>query len=143
MISLEQKPEYLDFYNQVLGVKRIPDPNHIVWITKLDEAGNILAVVAFRNFTQHTCEMSIATNKKSNWASREFIAVCYRYAFNQMKLSRVNAVINEKNERALRMNRKLGCTEEAKLKNFFGENDGILMRMLPSECKWIQETSHV
>ncbi len=142
MISYEQKPEYLEWANEVLKVKYPTDPSRTVWITKLLD-GAIQAVAVYTNFTQHNCEISLATDEKARWATRGFIATCYRYAFKQMKLCRVTVVIDEQNHKSLKLCEKLGHTKEGLLLNWFGSKNGIAMRMLDSECKWIQERENV
>ena len=138
MIDYSQKPEYLDWANERLSVKYPSDPNRTVWITKVVNR-SIKAVVVFTNMTVHNCEMSIATDGKGDWATRDFLKVCYGYAFNQMKLRRVTVVIETSNKKSLKLCEKLGHTKEGLLLNWYGSKDGICMRMLSDECKWIQE----
>lgn len=128
-------PEYLAFANRVLNVNF--DAAQVAWITALNDDGSIAAVTVFSRFSRYDCEMSIATDGRRRWASRLFIGTCYRYAFNQMKLVRVTAVAQDDNEKSLVMLGKLGHVEEARLKHWFGEHDGIVMRMLKEECKWL------
>lgn len=137
MISHTQNPEFLVWANRVLDVEFKPDPNTTVWITRLNANGSISAVVVYSDFREFNCEMSVASDGKSTWATREFLGVCYRYPFNQMKMRRVTAVVQDDNSASLRMCRKLGHVEEARLTNWFGEHDGIVMRMLREECKWL------
>ena len=138
MIDYAQNPEYLEFANSVLSVKYLPDPNRTAWITKLID-GAVAAVVIYTNVTVHNCEMVIATDGKARWATREFLGVCYRYAFKQMKLKRITVVVDENNHKSLKLCEKLGHTKEGLLLNWFGSKNGIAMRMLDTECKWIQE----
>lgn len=135
MIIFEQRLEYLDFANRVLGVDFTP--GMITWITKLAPDGSIAAVVVFNFVTTYNCEMSVASNGRARWAMRDFLSHCYGYAFNQLGLVRVTAVVEDDNEKSLTMCRKLGHVEEARLKNWFGTKDGVVMRMLKEECKWI------
>jgi len=97
----------------------------------------IEAVVVYTRFTPHNCEMSIATNGKRTWGTRAFIKTCYRYPFIQCGLNRITVVIEADNDYSLRLCRKLGHVEEGCLKEWFGSKDGIVMRMLKSECVWL------
>lgn len=137
MISHEQRPEFLEFANRVLDVHFLPDPSLNVWITRLNADGSISAVVVYSKFGAYNCEMSVASDGCSIWATREFLGVCYRYPFKQMKLRRVTAVVQDDNHASLTMCRKLGHIEEGRLKHWFGRHDGIVMRMLREECKWL------
>ncbi len=135
MIDHAQKPEYLAWASAVLDVEF--DPAQAAWITHLRADGEIAAVTVFNFVTTYNCEMSVASDGRARWATRGFLGVCYRYAFHQLGLERVTAVVEEDNEKSLTMCRKLGHIEEATLKRWFGEKDGIVMRMLKGECKWL------
>lgn len=135
IIDETQKSEYVDFANSVLGVHF--DHGRCMTITALDEAGKILAVTVFNMFSEFNCEMSIATDGRKRWFSRQYAKQCYSYPFLQLGLRRVTGVAEEDNEAALNLNRKLGHVEEARLKHWFGAKDGILFRMLKEECKWL------
>lgn len=137
MISHAQDPRFLEWANQVLAVEFMPNPATTVWITRLNADGGIAAVVVFSDFRTHNCEMSVASDGRARWATRDFLGVCYRYAFKQMEMRRVTAVVEEDNEKSLAMCRKLGHIEEGRLRCWFGAKDGIVMRMLKEECKWL------
>jgi hypothetical protein len=134
LICLEQKIEYLEFANRILDVKF--DPTQSTWITHLNE-DEILAVTVYTRFSKYNCEMSIATSGKRNWASRFFLRACYSYPFIQLGMTRVTAVVEEDNEKSLKMCKQLGYVEEGRLKSWFGEKDGILFRMTKGESKWL------
>lgn len=138
MIDYEQNPAYLEFANEILEAKYAPDPSRTVWLTKLNPDKSVSAVVIFTNFTGNNCEMMIASDGKSKWSSRKFIGTCYRYAFNQMKLSRISVIVEADNPRSIKVCLKLGHTIEGVLKCWHGMKDAVLMRMLPNECKWLE-----
>ncbi len=133
MIVTDQDPRLLQFASDVLRVRF--DPAQSAWISSVDE--EVEAVVVFTRFSPFNCEMSIATNGKKRWARREFIRACYRYPFVQRGLARITVVIEDGNEPSLSLCRKLGHVEEGTLKSWFGPKDGIVMRMLKSECKYL------
>ena len=135
MIDHAQKPEYREFAEKVLEAP--VDPATSVWITKLHADGSIAAVVVFRNFAGGNCEVLLASDGKARWASKEFLAVCCRYAFNQMKLKRVTSIIELENKHSIRFCHKMGHTIEGILRSWFDGKDAVIMRMLPEECKWL------
>lgn len=135
MIIFEQRAELLEFANRILEVKF--NPAQCVWISRLNEDGTPLVVVVFDRFSPYNCEMSIASDGTRRWYSREFVGICFRYAFNQMKLNRVTVVVEEDNEKSLKMCRQLGYVEEGRLVQWYGDVDGIAFRMLKKECKWL------
>lgn len=134
MISCEQNPAWLEFANKVLGVGF--DVAQAVWITHLVDDKPV-AVAVYNRFSAYNCEMSIATDGGRRWASRAFLRSCYLYPFVQLGLKRVSAVVEEKNTKSLTLCRKLGHAEEARLMAWFGEQDGILFRMMKEDCKWL------
>jgi RimJ/RimL family protein N-acetyltransferase len=134
-ITTAQEPAWLGWAASVLNVKF--DAAQSSWITRLNDDGTPCAVVVYTRFSPHNCEMSIATDGGSRWASREFIGVCYRYPFKQLGLSRISIVIEEDNTRSLNLARKLGHVQEGILQQWFGTKNGVLMRMLANECRWV------
>lgn len=135
MIVWEQRPELLEFANRVLEVEFKPE--QCAWIGRLNPDGSPLAVVVFDRFSPFNCEMSIASDGTRKWFSREFVGVCFRYAFKQMGLKRVTVVVEETNAKSLKMCRQLGYVEEARLVQWYGDVDGIAFRMLKDECRWL------
>lgn len=135
MITTEQNVGLLAWAGSVLGVRF--DPARSAWISRINADGTPAAVVVYTRFSPHNCEMSIATDGRARWGSREFMRVCYRYAFEQCALARITVVVEADNERSLAMCRKLGHVEEGRLKHWFGAKDGIVLRMLKEECRWL------
>lgn len=133
MIVLEQDPALLRFASERLQVRF--DHAQSVWIASVTD--EVEAVVVYTRFSEHNCEMSVATNLKKTWARRPFLRAVYRYPFVQRGFARVTAVIEEDNTPSLTMCRKLGHVEEGLLKQWFGAKDGVVMRMLRSECRWL------
>lgn len=135
MIVIEQDPKYLIWANDVLGVTF--DPSSSTWISRINENGQITAVAVYNMGTTYNVEMSVASDLTGKCVTREFLEAAYKYPFNQLRLRRVTAIVKDGDERTLKIARKLGHIEEARLKNWFGEKDGIVMRMLKEECKWL------
>ena len=134
-IDARQDRDYLAYAGNALGASF--DPNMSAWIAHLYDDGAIAAVTVFHKVTDTNCEMSIATDGKKGWAQRNYLRYCYKYAFDQLGLRRVSVVIQEDNHASLRLCKKLGHVYEGTLKEWFGDKDGVLMRMTRSECKWI------
>lgn len=135
MISHEQKPEYLAFAEKELDTEI--DPETSAWMTRLNADGSISAVVVFRNFSESNCEMLIASDGRSRWATREFIGTCYRYAFNQMGVDRVTVIIERDNEKSIRLCRRIGHLVEGILRKWSEGKDAVIMGMTREECKWL------
>jgi len=134
MISIEQKQEYFDFANKILNVNF--DPKICIAIASLDDDANVLGVVVFSGFCVHTVELSVASCSPK-FLTRRFLNVIFHYAFITAGKRRINAVIEDGNINAIQMDLRLGFVQEAVCKHWYGDIDGILLRMLKEECKWI------
>ena len=135
MISIDQKQEYFDFINEKLDV--CFDPKISVCITSLDKSDNILGVVIFDRFTQTGCELSVASCSPK-FLNRSFLDVVFHYAFITAGKTRITSVIECDNEPAIKLNTGLGFVVEGTLKQWYGDKDGVILRMLKSECKWLK-----
>lgn len=96
----------------------------------------IKGVVVFSRFSEWNCEITVASSTPS-FLTPMFLRAWFRYPFLQCRLRRITAIVDERNTRSLRLTRKLGFTEEATLKELFGEANGILFGMLKHECRWL------
>lgn len=136
MISIQQRPEFFDFINDILNV--CFDPKLCVCIASLDKNENILGVVVFDRFTESGCELSVAS-KSPRFLNRSLLDVVFHYAFVTAKKNRITSVIECDNIDAIKLNKGLGFIEEGVLKEWYGNKDGIILRMLKSECKWMKK----
>lgn len=135
MVCIKQKQEYFDFINRILGVKF--EPTQSVCIASLGLEQEILGVAVFTRFMEHNCELS-AASVSPRFLTRQFLDALFHYAFITAKKRRITAVIEDGNISALNMDKRLGFIEEGRLKCWYGETDGLLLRMLREECKWLR-----
>lgn len=133
MITIEQKQEHLDFLNKILD-SNLQYPN-CVSVANLDANGGIMAVIGFYNFSKYSCDLAVAcVNPKA--CSKAFLDVCFHYVFNTAKKARATCIASEDNKRSLKLIRGLGFSEEGRLKNMFGDKDGIIFGMTSSQNRW-------
>ena len=71
------------------------------------------------------------------WLSRKFLRIFFDYPFNALNCKRIVSLVDVDNAHALEFNRKLGFVREAVLKDAHPNGDAVLLRMLKSECRWI------
>jgi RimJ/RimL family protein N-acetyltransferase len=64
------------------------------------------------------------------WATRETIARLLSWPFGQLGCRRLTTITEADNERALRLNRKLGFVREGLIRKAYGETDAIVMGLL-------------
>ena len=105
------------------------------FLGRLRPDGAIWGVVAFERFTEHNCEMHMAG--ESGFVSRPFIRAAFHYPFIQLGKARVTGLVDEKNEAALSIDKRLGFKEEGRLRNALGDRDIIVLGMLKHECRWV------
>ena len=136
MIDTSGHPALLDFANNVLEVKFVPEECR--WIGSVTEDMHIMGVVVYSRWTAHNCEMSVAS-VTPKFMTRAFLKKVFRYPFIELGLCRVTAVVEENNIKALKMNHGLGFKDEGILRNWYGEGrNGVVMGMLKDECKWLK-----
>ena len=135
-VMLEQKPSCLEFANNLLNVRFTPE--NCRWISSLDDDGKLLGVVVLSRFTPWNCELS-AAGVSHKFMTRAFIKAVFRYCFVDCGLRRITAVVEDGNILALEIDKRLGFVQEARLENWYGDIDGIVLRMKREECKWLRE----
>lgn len=106
-------------------------------IASLDDEGKPLGVVVFSRFMEHNCELSVAS-VSPKFLTRKLLNVIFHYAFITAGKRRITAVVEEGNTNALDIDKRIGFTEEARLKGWYGDKDGLILRMLREECNWLR-----
>lgn len=126
---VSQDKRALDWVSDQLGVHPY-DPTRCIAISHLlesDDGIDCLAVAVCDNFTQYACEVSIASDGSTRWATRNFFRTVYDYVFVERKKARMNMLVEPANTAAIAMHEKLGHVREATLRDWFGTGkDAIL-----------------
>jgi RimJ/RimL family protein N-acetyltransferase len=136
VVTYEQLPEFFEWASGILNVNYRHGDSCKVVTNVIDN--RIRGVVVYTSFTRRNCEMSMASDGSGHWITREFLRAAFGYPFLQMDLARVTGIVEHDNERALRLNMRLGFMIEGKLRGWFKDKDGIIFGMLANECRWIQ-----
>ena len=134
MIVFDQHSDFFNYINAALGVKF--DPSNSRCIASVTEDAKILGVTMYSRFTPWNCELSVASSTP-RFIDRGYLRAVFRYPFEQLGLTRITAIIEDGNSKAIELDRRLGFIEEATLKSWYGDKDGIVLRMLKDECKWL------
>lgn len=138
-VDLEQKIEYIEWAAEQTGWSI--DPHDKTWITNKSNDGDILAVAFFHNWRPGgNVELGLATNKKRNGLSRQFIRTTFRYGFLMLKVARITVTVystpQHPNCNWLSQLQRMGGVVEVTLKNWFGAGiDGVMLRFTPEEVK--------
>ena len=103
--------------------------------------GEVIAAAVYHDLRKGQIEASIAATSR-RWATRSVLHTLFAYPFKQVGAHRLLVQCSEADEKAMKMNRQLGFTQEGRLRHLHGPDDGILWGMLRDECKWIKGQSN-
>jgi len=99
----------------------------------------LTAGVLYDMFNGRSVCMHVAIEKP---VTREYTRICFDYPFNQLGVLKVIGLVDSTNTQALRFDKHLGFTEEARIVDGGREGDLVLLTMTRQQCRWIKETSH-
>ena len=97
----------------------------------------IICAAIYHDLREGQIEASLAASSR-RWANRSVLFTLFAYPFNQVGAHRLLVTCNEANDKAMKMNRQLGFTQEGRLRQLYPPHDAILWGMLKTECKWIR-----
>lgn len=106
----------------------------------IEKDGVLKAGVMFDSYTGVNGSISAHWRVEDPKALTKFFYwMCFDYAFNHAKAKRLTGLVHSKNEKARKVDKKLGFTEEATLENYFPDGDGIVYRMYRQDCRFIRD----
>lgn len=94
------------------------------------------AVVVYCNFQGKSCQTHICSIG-NNWMSKKYLWAMFDYPFEKLKLKVILAVIAGNNEKSLKLSRKLGFKDVAKIPDAHKDGDLVILTMRPDECRWL------
>lgn len=97
----------------------------------VDEAGNIVAGVAFTSYTGYGIEMTLAGRPCLSRSVRQAIS---DYVFGWLGCRRLAIVTRRSNKRVRRLAPRLGFTFEGRARGYYGEEDGLMYSLLGNEA---------
>lgn len=128
VVVYDQDPIFVRFASEQLGVPfELTDYRTVSHVRKNDDGTlTMLAVVVLNNWTEHSVEMSIAS-EPGLWATKKFIRAVYDYAFYHAKKERIHMAVEPSNVAALIMHERLGHKYEGRLEDWFGADKDALI----------------
>ena len=97
---------------------------------------NILAVAALHHWSQHACEVTVASNgEKRKKASVEYIYTVFSYVFEVCGKSVLYATISEDNHKSLALANKLGLIATGEIPEFFGPGTKAIVLSI-TKAQW-------
>lgn len=85
----------------------------------------------FNDYTGENIELSVVAE---GIIPRRFLQFCAEYAFNHVGCVRVTARSRASNTRVASLAKRLGFTQEGRLRRFYGDEDAILYGLLRDEA---------
>ena len=82
------------------------------------------------------CSMHCAGTGKT-WLNREFLFVCFDYAFRQLGCRVIVNPVDADNLDSLRFTKHIGFEEIARIPNGSGDCDLVLLAMQRMRCRWL------
>jgi RimJ/RimL family protein N-acetyltransferase len=98
----------------------------------------LVAVVGFDSWNGASCQMHVA-GEGGHWMSRELLRAVFHYAFVASGLQVVLGVVPSGNTAALKLNKHLGFTEDARINNAHPDGALVIMSMRREYCRWLKE----
>lgn len=99
--------------------------------------GVLIAGVLFDNWNGRSMAMHVAA-EGAGWLSREYLRAAFRYAFVQMKVSKLLGLVDETNAAARRFDEHLGFRLEARIADAAPKGDLLIYSMTPAECRFLE-----
>lgn len=105
--------------------------------------GDIIAGVVWHNYREHMIEVSVAAND-ARWATPRILGGLLAYPFQQLGVSRLQAIVRRRNARSRRFVEGIGFKYEGKARRGWdGRQDAVIYSMLPDEAaKWLERVKN-
>jgi len=104
----------------------------------IEKDGELIGGVVYNEFNGVNINVHVASDMSRKWLTREFLWFVFYYAFEQCKVNRVTALIDEGNAHALQFNLKLGFTEDARIHGASPSGDLVILGMFKKDCRWLE-----
>ena len=108
----------------------------------LEEDGRLIAGVVYNEWNKVNINMHVASDKTARWMTREYLWMCFDYPFNQLKVKRITAFIEDENTEAIRFDTHLGFKYETRMKDAYVNGDILIYVMRREDCRWLNIKRH-
>lgn len=139
-VTMKNQKDLIAWAEPRMGVEAGHAPSETIALGVLDDAGEIHAVIWFNAFYATYASLHIASNGGKRWATRAVLRTVFAFAFDHLKLTRLNFVVSVNNVPVQVLALKVGLRIEGVAR--CGANDGsdaILFGMLAQECRWLPD----
>jgi RimJ/RimL family protein N-acetyltransferase len=109
-----------------------------------DDEGNLKAGVVFDGWTGEGGSVFLHSRiDDAKYATRAFYCMVFAYAYMELDVKMCYGIVNSYNEKAKKLNEKLGFTKEHPLRNYFPDGDAILYGLHRDDCRWIRKDHEI
>jgi RimJ/RimL family protein N-acetyltransferase len=102
----------------------------------IEKDGELVGGIVYHNFNGNSISASI--HGKGNWLTRDFLWCIFHYPFEQARVGRITAAVEQNNDLSHNLVKRLGFTHEATLQKAGKSGDLHIYRMFREDCKWLE-----
>ena len=119
------------------------DRTNIVYIADVkglavESEGRIIAVCACDRWSKTSVYVHVAIDSPIVLKHGRLMKEVFDYIFNQSNREIAIGLVDSRNIKALRFNKRIGFIEECRVKDCYGEGiDMIILTMRKDDCRWI------
>ena len=103
----------------------------------LEEDGELIAGVVYNEWNKCNVNMHVASIGNRRWMTREYLWMCFDYPFNQLKVKRITAFIEDENHDAIRFDEHLGFKYETRMKDAYVNGDILIYVLRRDDCRFL------
>lgn len=108
-----------------------------VCISRVTSESKLLGGMVFTAYTKASIGVHVSGFSPS-WINSDLLWVGFHYPFVRLGCSKVLSQVPASNSKALEFNRKIGFSEEARIKDVFPDGDLIVFGMKRDACRWLK-----
>jgi len=102
----------------------------------LKQNGEFVAGVIYENWNRQSIVCHIAISSR---LTPRYLAVIFDYPFNVCKVKKIIVPVDATNLKSISLVKKMGFTEEARIKDGMADGDMILYTLAKDDCKYLGE----
>ena len=129
MIVIENDDAVTNYIERTLDIK--VDRPCISFGFMTDDKSALCAILC-NDFNGSNIEITMVSQR----VTRGVLAWIANYAFNHAKCRRITVRAKKRNKRSIRFITRVGFRYEAVIKRYFSDDDAVLFRMYPEDCRW-------
>ncbi len=99
--------------------------------------GELMGACVYQRYVSNSSILMHVASFMPNWLNRDFLWLAFNYPFVQLRVERIFGMVHERNEDALRFDRKLGFEVETRIRKVYPDGDQIILVMEKDKCRWL------